>query len=210
MQNLRHFPLPPRGVPLTVQRAGDRVIILGRKGSPATDARGGTLTFPAYTFGFLGAWRIVVVVLLGVGGLILFASLLLVLFGDQPLLLNGKPVHNRFIAALLVLAVLGAFVVIGWIMLRGGARIDRIMSGEFGGWRLELARHAWTATDQDPIHGGAKAGVKPETIRRISIDGENRLLAESEADSIHLTPKLAPETATWLRDALCRHLGIRP
>ena len=210
MQDLRHFPLPSHGVPLTVQRASDRVIILGWKQRPAADARGGEQTFPAYIFGLVGVWRIVVIVLLCVGGLVLVASLLLVLFGDQPLMLNGKPVRNRFVAALLVLAVLGAFVVIGSIMLRGGARINRIMSGEFGDWRLELTRQAWTATDQDPIHGGGKVSVKPEAIRRISIDGENRLLAEYGADSIHLTPRLTLETATWLRNALCRHLGIRP
>ncbi len=208
-QTMRMFPTPARGIPLRVERQAEQVVITGDLGVAAVDGPRPALALHLAS-ALIGRWRWILLIPLVAGGMFILAALLLTAFGDQPLRFNDRPIHNRWLALAIVGAAFVGYVVVASVMLRGFGRTAQVLSGHRGTWQLTLRSDLWRSERKPVIGNATRREADPRSIRRLTVDAQGRVVADQGGPPLELTPPIDGRAATWLREALCRHLGIKP
>jgi hypothetical protein len=218
------IPDPPPNVSVRLERTDDSVEFSGTpttsKSLPAEKPELGGSS-PVFLFArvFSRFWTCGVMVIFGFGIIFLLFVLGLVLFGDVPFEMNGKPLGTG-VAVAFVVAFLTAWVVGGVVMLRGGRHIRSVLavvSGEAPArqWRLRIDRNRIDAIQEEMGRATGACQCSPEDVRRIFVKPDGVLVAESADRSsatvsdLVLAGPLDQQDADWLEDTLRHLLDLR-
>jgi len=224
MSKFWRIPDPPLDVAVRMERADDYVEFSGisRTSNDVPTLKmienGASQTFLLGRV-FLGFWTCGVLFLFGVGVVFLLFALGIVVFGDVPFEMNGKPVGTG-VAVAAILAFLATWVVLGVVMYRAGRHIRLVLSMMSGDtparqWRLRINQETMTGIQEEMGKVTARCECNREDVQQIVVKPDGHLVAQlfnesSESESgVVLAGPLDQQEGDWLVDTLKRLLGIR-
>ena len=139
----------------------------------------------------------------GFGVVILVYSLIVIVFFNTPLQVNGR-VAGKMEAVLTQLGLLAFFVAFGavWYFL-----LDRILlPGPKRYWRLDLGDDDWVLRQGD--FRWVRRRVSPREIQGLAVDRQGRMVAVTTAGKrLAITGTMAPFESAWALQALSGLLG---